>query len=266
MIIIKLLHRHTFINVRHVIPFVLLGLVLFGGCSSKPYRDVPDLEARLQSAKSITLLPPKVDVYEVSTGGIDEKIDEWSKSGTENVTKALKEELEDTSGFYLKIVQPESLSVSASENLDETQALYEALNSSIALHMYGDEKERFSDRMDNFQYSLGSEVNDIVPQSDLLLLVRGVDFRASTGRGLVKAGLAVIGALFGYVSVPEGEPTLLSLSVVEAKTGDILWYNLLVRRGAADFREYKSSLSLVKKLFKKFPIPHIAKKSAQSDE
>jgi hypothetical protein len=228
-------------------------LLLFGGCSSPPFRASRNLDERTQNAKSILLLPPKVNVYELSAGGIREKMDEWSDKATTNVVQALKLEIGDTSGSGLRILPIDSLVPEARVTYDETQALFEAVNASVLLHTYGESEERFSDKIENFAFSLGTEVGTLVPGADLFLFVRGVDYKSTTGRQILKIGAAVVGALFGIAPEIQGDPTQVSMALVDAHDGTVLWYNLNFSGSGTDLREYPDAEEMVKNVFKHFP-------------
>lgn len=67
-----------------------LCLLLVTGCIPPAYISRPDGAQRFGQIRKIALLPPRVSVYELGAGGVVEKIDEWSETGTQNVLKAFQ--------------------------------------------------------------------------------------------------------------------------------------------------------------------------------
>lgn len=242
---------------------VLVGTIFVGliaaGCSAPPYRQAPGFNERAATISKIVLLPPKVNVYEISTGGVMEKMDEWCAQADSNVTMALHDQLVAMQSVSIVPLPPDSLPADKRDNYDETQALFQDVSSAILTHTYGEDQDRFSDKIDNFNYSLGDEVHTLVPNSDVLLFVEGVDHKSSGGRKALQIGAAVVGALFGVNVIPKGDLTALSMALVDAHDGRILWYNLAQSQGGEDLREPQSATNMVKELFKSFPVDKLAK-------
>ncbi len=241
-------------NIRSVILFVPAVLLPIAGCSTLPYRSNPSLPSRSATIASITFLPAKVEVYELSTGGNREKIDEWCVQGLNNVSRAVCSTLEKTNGVTLHLLPVDSVAMDTASLLYETETLFDAVNESILDHTYGDGRERFGDKIDAFDYSLGVGLDRIDTTADAYLLVRGIDHISSSGRRAAQAGAAIVGALFGVSMVPSGGITAISVALVDAKDGSILWHSFIAEGGSYDLRDEASAAKIVKRALKKFPV------------
>lgn len=243
-------------TVRIKILSLLLAGLLFAGCASvSPYRAHPSLEERGKVIKTVVVLPPRVEVFQLTAGGIKEKMDEWSAEAKKNVMTAIEGELTGRPGLLIKPLSEDSLPREVESDLEETQALFDAVNASIIFHTYGPPEQLFSDKIKGFDYSLGQEVEGLrILEADALLLVRGVDHISTEGRKALQTGAVLLGALVGVVVVPRGGVAAVSIALVDAHSGSILWYNFKGSAGGHDLRDPTSAASLVKGLLKDFPI------------
>ena len=139
-------------------------------------------------------------------------------------------------------------------NLEQTAALFEAVNSSIIIHTYGQPVHRFPEKIQNFDYTLGPEVRQLSGQTDALLFVRGVDNIATAGRKAVQAGSVILGALVGVQVTPNMGVTAVNLALVDANTGEVLWFNFHASAGDHDLRNPVDTTALVMDILKDFPI------------
>jgi hypothetical protein len=56
-----------------------------------PHRAHPQFESRVAKIKALTLVPPAVEVYELSPSGLSELRDDWCMLGRKNIEEALIE-------------------------------------------------------------------------------------------------------------------------------------------------------------------------------
>jgi hypothetical protein len=64
----------------------------------------------------------------------------------------------------------------------------------------------------------------------------------------------ILGALVGMSVTPNYGATNLCMALVDAETGEILWYNRHGSRGDHDLRDPINTTDLVKQLMRDFPI------------
>lgn len=167
---------------------------------------------------------------------------------------AIQDELSVKPLMFIKPFEETLLSEDQKSNLEETKALFDAVNHSIIVHTYGLPEQRFSDKVKNFNYSLGPEIQELARGVDALLLVSCSDQIATAGRKALQVGSVIFGALVGVQVTPRYGATNISIALVDANTGSILWYNYYGSRGVDDLRNPINTTTLVKQLLKDLPI------------
>jgi hypothetical protein len=234
---------------------LFLVISIFTGCVTAPnYRSNPQLSEKIETAKRIVLIPLRTDVYQLTAGGVKEKMDEWTMQAKRNVMTAIKDELERKPLLFIKPFEELLLSSEKEANLYETSALYDAVSSSIMFHTYGQQPNLFPEKINNFDYSLGPEINELVGDVDAVLFVSCVDHIATAGRKAVQAGSMILGALVGVSITPNYGNTTISIALVDADSGFIMWYNVHSSGGDHDLRNPMNTTTLVKQLLKDLPI------------
>lgn len=237
-----------------ILGFLLASILITGCATTPPFRAHPQLDEKRRTIKKVIVMPPKVDVYQLTAGGVKEKIDQWTTEAPKNIMAAIENELTGKRGCVFKFFSDFSRSEEEASNLEDTQALFDAVNASVLVHTYGPPDQLFSEKITNFDYSLGSEVKGLAEQADALLFVRGVDHISTGGRKTLQAVSMVLYALLGVAVVPQGGVTAVSIALVDADTGSILWYSFKSSGGSDDLRDRGNASSFVRGLFKDFPI------------
>jgi hypothetical protein len=227
--------------------WLVLVLVAFGGAACiapPPYRQQADFEQRFEAVRTITLVPPKIAVYKMSAGDMEEEVQEWSDAAHAHVIDAVKAEVQELGRAYVPFaggarpfvdqrLDAASAAPAPGEARERTAAedswlLFEAANLAILRHTY-DPLNTFPTRMKDFDYTLGPEAASLLgdTEADAFLLVVATDHIPTRERqALVAAGLAM-GAMKGGYAGPGMTPARLTLALVERRTGDILWFNTL---------------------------------------
>lgn len=244
---------------------VLLGCSAVACAVPPPYRQTPDFDARFERIRTITLVPPKVAVYKMSAGDMQEEVLEWTDTAHAHVVAAVEAEVEELSRTFVPyagrsgphVVHLASTSSRASRldtsdprAAEDSWLLFEAANLAIMRHTY-DPLNAFPTRMADFGYTLGPEAASLLAGTDAdgFLLIIATDHIPSRERqALVAAGLAM-GAMKGAYAGPGMTPAKLTLALVEAKTGDILWFNTL-SLPLSDLRDEKTDRVLVDMVMK----------------
>ena len=68
---------------------VLIILPLVTGCAST-LRTSPMYPSAIKQIKTIAVMPPNIEVYKLTAGGVRELIDEWSDESKKLIEKSLK--------------------------------------------------------------------------------------------------------------------------------------------------------------------------------
>ena len=236
--------------------YVLIGCLFLSACATSPasYRTNPQLNEKLKTTKRITVIPLEIEVCELSAGGIREKIDQWCAQAKNNVMTAIHNELNVKPLLFVKPFHEGMLSEDQRSNLDETRALFDVVVLSILTHTYGTPEQRFPDKIENFDYALGDEVGELSKEVDALLLVRCLDIIPTTGKKALETGKLILGALVGVAMPVNMGGHLVSIALVDAKTGSIIWYNQHGSGFSADLRDPIKTTTIVKKILADLPI------------
>jgi hypothetical protein len=235
--------------------YLLLTCLLLSACVTVPtYRAHPQLDDKLKAIKKVTLIPLKTDVYQITAGGVQEKMDEWSSQARQNVMTAVQGELGAKPSVFVEPFEETSFSEDQKANLEETKALFDAVNFSVIMHSYGPPDQLFTEKVDNFNYSLGPEVQELAEDIDALLFVSCSDQISTAGRKALQVGSVIMGALVGVQITPLYGATMVSIALVDSYTGTILWYSYHGSRGDHDLRDPLDTSTLIKELLKDFPI------------
>jgi hypothetical protein len=237
-------------RLRFFVPslFPVLLLIFLSGCATTSYRSHPEFDQRIATIKTPSLLPPDVKVYELSAGGVGELRDDWSRSGKENMLKAVLQAFKEHS---LDVTAP-SIDKEIEDELEDIQALYRAVSASIITYTYNP-ASRFPEKVKNFDYSVGP-INKVLDKcgADSLVLVYGSDEISSAGRKTLAVVGILAGAVTGVAIVPRSGITAVSASLID-RSGSVLWYNFKGSGGGRDLRDYESCNSIARDVIFDFP-------------
>jgi hypothetical protein len=135
-------------NYKKRIGLYFIGVLLIG-CTPKTYRLNPQFNTQCRDIRIYGLLSPDVEVCQISAGGVREIIDEWCKTGKDNVDLAMKTTLEERKISF----KPIDIDTEAFQELEDIQDLYRVVSLSIRTHTYG--PNTFSEKVKDFDYSVG---------------------------------------------------------------------------------------------------------------
>ena len=237
---------------------VLLVCALLYGCASTPapraYRAHPQMMAMLADVSRIMVIPLKIELSQVSAGGVAEKMDEWCIQARNNVMAAIEQELNKKPLLNLKAFNETLLSQGQRANLDQTRALFEAVSLSIVVHTYGSAGQTFTDTVENFDYSLGSEISDLADGVDAILFVLSYENIPTAGKKAVETGKVVLGLLAGVIMPVNVGFTHLSMALVDTDEGTLIWYNQYGTSGSSNLRNPIKATTIVQELLRSFPL------------
>lgn len=227
-----------------IIGLGLAALAVTTGCAPAHFNAAPQLQDRVRSIKTVAIMPPNIKVYQVGVTGTPQVIEEETAAAKQVVSTAIGREFGRHTGVVFTSfptpppgfdasLDPEAARLAA--ELKDTQALFEVVGNSINLHALAASPKtmRFAEKLTNLDYSLGPDVQHFakLANADALVFTSGADLRTSgsrktlTGLGSILLALPTFGeslrALFAL-----GGNTILNVALVDATTGDILWYNV----------------------------------------
>lgn len=233
------------LHVQRVLRFgcslLVLAFVWSGTATADSRNLAPGFSALPKGAK-LLIMPPDVELFSISGGGVPEPKADWTDAAYRHVHKALGEK---SSGLGL---EKRELAEKDVDELAEISTLHAAVARSIALHHMTGGNFALPTKGDKLDWSLGDAVQPIRAKSDAdyALFIWMRDSYASSERKFAIIALALLG-----VGVPGGMQVGYA-SLVDLRTGRVVWFNRLLR-GTGDLREAEAANETVQTLLAQFP-------------
>jgi hypothetical protein len=229
---------------RDRLPLLLLGLVLavvLAGCAPVTHRQTPELRREADKPPRIVVMPLDVELSQLTAGGLQEPHAEWTEAALKHMRGALEEEAR-ARKVRLVDFHPERGTPADRETSLELVKLHRAVGGAVLVHQYFPEFALPS-KEGKLDWSLGPAVAAIARshEADYALFLYVRDSYATAGR----VAVIVVAALLG-VGVPGGSQVGFA-SVVDLKSGDIVWFNRLIRP-QGDLRTPEAAAETVKAL------------------
>lgn len=249
---------------RPGVPLLLLvALALQAACATPPpYRAPADYRVRWSDVETVTLVPPLVSVYAMSSGDVEEEVQEWSDAANALAQEAVREQLTAAGRTFVPYAgahgpRPDfrlggadpNARLRASEG-EQSWLLFESAKEAILRHTY-DPAQTFPQQMKDFDYTLGRDARALLAgtEADAFLLMIATDYVPTKDRqALIGVGAAAALATGGYGG-PGATPAELVAALVETRSGDILFFNR-VSMPLADLRDPNGNRALVELVLK----------------
>lgn len=195
----------------------------------------------------VLLMPTDIELYELTAGGLLEPNAAWTAAGKDNVDRAIEEMIK-ASGEELVRFPADGIMSAEDRQLVK---LHAAIGESILLHKYTPGFELPTKR-DRFDWTMGSDAGILTEafSVDYALFIHMRDSYTSLGRGAYMVAVAVLS--LGRV-VPHGGSQVGFASLVDLRTGDVVWFNRLARE-RGDLREMAPAREATEELLAEFPL------------
>jgi hypothetical protein len=217
-----------------------MAAVVTACTTSGAVQQIDHLESVAENPR-ILLMPPDIRYYLLTAGGVPEPNVEWTEAAQKNFTAAVSDYARSI-GTNLKLMDP--------HNLSPTEIRYEELHSAVGMTILSSHfgAQKLPAKNGEFDWSLGPDISIIGEdhEADYALFSHYRDYQASGGR----VAFAVLAAAAGYV-VPAGSQGGFA-SLVDLKTGDIVWFNV-VTAGKGELRDEQGAIAAVNELFEDIP-------------
>jgi hypothetical protein len=223
----------------------LLALIAFAsmiaGCVTPVQRQINKIERPADRATTIVLMPLDVELSELTAGGLPAPKAEWTETALTHMRAALQAEAKKRD-VVLVDYHPEQGSGEDQAAGQELEKLHRAVGGAVLVHQYL-AGQALPSKKGKFDWSLGPSVAAISRshEADYAMFVFVRDSYASAGR----VAAIMIGAMLG-VGIPGGSQVGFA-SVVDLKTGDIVWFNRLIRT-VGDLRTPEAATETVQAL------------------
>ena len=224
---------------------ILISTIMVGcATTSTTVQQVETLQAEGEQPR-ILLMPPDIRYYLLTAGGVLEPHAEWTEQARHNFSVAV-EEFAQSIGTDLAVMDP--------DNLGAREIQYEELHSAVGMTVLTNHfgYSTLPTKNGTFDWSLGPGVSEMGAEheADYALFVYYRDHQASGGR----VAFAILAAAAGYGASVGSESGFASL--VDLKTGDIVWFNVVVA-GSGELRDEQGAMAAVQKLFDDIPTHYV---------
>lgn len=196
--------------------------------------------------KKVVVLPMAVEVMEVTAGGVEEEVPEWSKQASGNIFRALSAAIRKQPG--MKEVAAPRFSGASAANLDEHLALYKLVVNTAS-------KIGWEHKIRRFDYGIGPGLRAVADQTgaDAAIFVYGRDHVSTAGRKAraVAAHIPFVNIFTG--PAPRLGHSFIHIGLVDLRTGDLLWMNSEYRDGSTNLRDPDDAAQMVNDIFGWYP-------------
>jgi len=221
--------------------FFLLLLALAQPLYAQSSNRAPGFDA-IQKGSTIVIMPPNIELFELSAGGILEPKADWTAAATKYFRAALEEKRKSLGVKSVLLTERDA------DEVAEINALHAAVARAIALHYFGPDSMHLPTKNGKLDWSMGESVRPIKEKTgaDYAFFSWIRDSYASSERVATMIGLAILGVGVG------GGVQVGYASLVDLNSGQILWFNRLVR-GSGDLREPEKAAETLETLLQDFP-------------
>jgi hypothetical protein len=196
----------------------------------------------LPAGASLLLMAPDVELFSISAGGIPEPKADWTDLAQRHIDQALSGQL------ATRKLQLRKSDEQLTDDFHEISALHAAVAGSISLHHVSGGNLKLPTKNGQLDWSLGDAVRPLAQRAgtDYALFVWMRDSYASAERKAAMVAMALLGVgLTGGMQVGYA-------SLVDLKTGQVMWFNRLLR-GSGDLREPAPAEETIASLLADFP-------------
>jgi hypothetical protein len=191
---------------------------------------------------SLVIMPIDVELFSLSAGGMPEPRADWTSAAQEHMRAALLAEQSRLMPSARVLGEAEA------DEYAEQLALQAAVARSIALHHAGMAPMALPTKENQLRWNLGDALRGISERTGarygLFIWVR--DSYASNERKAAMVMMAMMGVAL------TGGTQLGYASLVDLQTGDVLWFNQMLRM-SGDLREATSARESINSLLASFP-------------
>jgi hypothetical protein len=219
----------------------LVSLLASSGAVAQSKNLAPGFQALPQGAK-VVIMPTDIELFSISAGGIPEPRADWTEIATKHFKAALIEKKKSLGATTVDLSEKDA------DEFEEINVLHGAVARAINIHHFGPGFMALPTKDGKLDWSLGDPVRRIKERTgaDYALFSWVRDSYASGERVVAMIALAAFG-----VGVPGGTQVGYA-SLVDLNTGQVVWFNRLMR-GWGDLREAEKAAESLNALMQGFP-------------
>jgi hypothetical protein len=220
--------------------FTVFVLLMLGACTSTQNLSKMVSFTPPPGPFTVVIMKPDVQVSTLTAGGLEEPNADWTRQAQENLMRSLNAQIFGKNGT---VIAPDALSVLDTQQLADFERLHRAVGYTVISHRFFG-LEDLPTKKGRFDWTLGAQASAIrtATHADYALFLYARDSFSSSGRVAATIFMAALG-----VGLQGGQQACF-VSLVDLKTGNIVWFNVLLK-GTGDLRDpegaRKSVASLV---------------------
>ena len=216
---------------------------VLAACTTTKTKTAFETPQKPPAGARVLLLQPDVRLALLTAGGVTEDRADWSDAARANLSRDIEAVLKGRAHQYATL----DPSAAMGGRVGQMLRLHSAVGQSIQAFSYG--PYRLPTKK-GFDWTLGAGANEIAEthQADYALFVTSQGTYASSARIATAVGMSLLG-----VGIPLGQQQVYA-SLVDLKTGQVIWFNVAVAGPNADMREPEGSASLVNSLLEELPL------------
>ena len=180
-----------------------------------------------QGDYKLLVLRPDVHVTELTAAGIPQPRADWSEQAETNLLAALRRQQAARGGKMLVAEKRNEVPGVDADTIAEIERLNYVVDQSIVMHKYL-AMALPTKRGRGLEYTLGQGAVELGRKTgfDYMLFLHAEDNRASAGRTALQA-IGLAGCFIGYCAPSGGANQLAYASLVDLKSGEVVWFNVV---------------------------------------
>lgn len=194
----------------------------------------------------LVVMRPDIVVNVLTAGGQLEPREDWTNTAREHVLASLKD-AQAKRGGSTEIIFASTSAQTDDLALTDLDRLHAAVGNSIIFHKYTP-GQALPTKQGKFDWTLGELAVNYGKSSgyDYALFLHASDSFSSGGRVALQA-VSMLGCVVGVCVIPPGGTQEAFVSLVDLKTGNVVWFNHLLS-SVGDIRTRNGADAMVKKL------------------
>ncbi|HET7809694.1 MAG TPA: hypothetical protein VFL16_03905 [Steroidobacteraceae bacterium] len=224
------------------IPLAAVLLVCAASAIAKPNQNTAAGFKPPSGNYKVIVMRPDIAASMLTAGGGLEPREDWTNQAREHVLDALRAQQEMRGGQA-------TITVTAGDDpaLRDLMRLHEVVGQSILIHKY-QPMQQLPTKNGALDWTLGKLATDFGKSAgyDYALFVFARDSFSSGGRVALQ-GIGMLGCIVGACILPQGGSQQAFASLVDLKTGNVVWFNF-VASATGDIRTEAGAADLVNRL------------------
>lgn len=225
---------------------IAAACLMMAACTTTAVRKADSVRSP-EAGATVLIVEPRIQLGMLTAGGVVEPRAEWSKDARANVLRHIQTSMTGESHKYV-VGNVDDL---MEGRLGQVVRVNEAVIQAIIAHEYnGYAGAKLATKKDDFEWTIGDGATLVGERfdADYALFVSGEGTYASGGR----IATAIFASALG-VGIPLGQQQIMA-SLVDLKTGQVVWVNYAIAGPGADMRDEAGAQSLVRSLLKDAPL------------